>query len=245
MKYILPVILLFLGTSLDGVPQDVPNLRASAESAARSSPGGTHKSYATKFSHAENPISEGGNWEGGKSVGLDWADIATTDGCACGLESGTTGYDDSTALLAGPWAPNQSAQATVHTENQSEKVWEEVEIRLRSALSPHSATGYEINFRCLKTKNGYSEIVRWNGPLGDFTYLSHKDGPQYGVQEGDVVKATIVGNVITAYINGVQVAQATDSTFANGSPGMGFFLKEKTGVNRDYGFTGFAATDEP
>lgn len=60
---------------------------------------------------------------------------------------------------------------------------------------------------------------------------------------GDVVKATIAGNVITAYINGAQVAQATDSTYAAGRPGMGFFLQGAAGPNRDYGFTSFTAAN--
>ncbi len=212
---------------------------------ASASPAGSPRSYASRFTRAETPISEGGRWEGGKSAGLDWNDVSTADGCACGLESGSGGYDDSTALLAGAWGPNQTAEATVHSVNQSGNVWEEVELRLRSSLSAHRATGYEINFRCLKTAGAYTYIVRWDGPLGKFTPLSHRDGPQYGVREGDVVKATIVGNVITAYINGIQVNQATDRTFTAGSPGMGFYLQEGMGINRDYGFTRFSATDGP
>ena len=62
---------------------------------------------------------------------------------------------------------------------------------------------------------------------------------QYGVKTGDVVRATIVGNVITAYKNGVQLAQVTDKTYATGSPGMGF----NEGTNGDYGFTNYSATD--
>jgi hypothetical protein len=240
MKYLSAPIVLFLAVSLGAIPENLPNLKASGETVPAAS-----KAYATRFGLAENPISERGNWVGGKTAGIDWADIATVDGFAFGLESGTGGYDDSTALLAGSWRPNQTAEATVRTVNQGGTVWEEVELRLRSSLSAHRATGYEINFRCLKTKDAYSEIVRWDGPLGKFTYLSHKDGAQYGVADGDVVKATIVGGVITAYINGVQVAQATDSTFATGSPGMGFFLQHRTGVNRDYGFTSFSASDGP
>jgi len=62
----------------------------------------------------EEPISERGNWGNGKAVGLDWADFATVPGHAFGLELGTTGYDDATALLTGNWGPNQTAQATVY-----------------------------------------------------------------------------------------------------------------------------------
>ena len=204
---------------------------------------GTHGSYTTSFAVAENPISEGGNWINGKAVGFDWSDIATTSGLAHGTESGTKGYDDSTALLTGAWGSDQTAQATVHTENQKDNVYEEVELRLRSSLSGHRATGYEINFRCSKTADAYAQIVRWNGPLGKFTYLNSKKGSEYGVADGDVVKATIIGNVITAYINGVQVLQATDNTYTTGSPGMGFYLQGTTGANSDYGFTSFTASD--
>jgi hypothetical protein len=210
--------------------------------------GRTPRIYTTRFPLTENPLSEGGQWENGRADGLDWADVRTTAGFASGTESGTgqgaARYDDSTALLTGLWGPDQMAEATVRTVNQNEKVFEEVELRLRSSLSPHQATGYEILFRCLKTDSAYAEIVRWNGPLGDFTYLNRARGSRYGVADGDVVKATIVGNVITAYINGEQILQATDDTYATGSPGIGFYLEGASGLNGDYGFTSFRASDE-
>lgn len=135
------------------------------------------------------------------------------------------------------------AQATVHSVNQTDSHFEEVELRLRSAISAHSITGYEINFRCSKTANAYSQIVKWNGALGSFTILLSMDGAQYGVADKDVVMATMVGNVITVYINGVQIGQVTDNTYATGSPGMGFYLDSGTGLNADYGFTSFEAAD--
>jgi len=206
---------------------------------------GTHgasRTYTTKFPLTENPISESGNWINGKTAGLDWADVAMTPGLAYGTESGNTGYDDSTALLTGTWGPDQTVQATVHSVNQNDNIYEEVELRLRSSLSAHKATGYEINFRCSKTGNAYTQIVRWNGPLGDFTYLNSHSGAKYGVANGDVVKATIVGNLITVYIDDVQVNQATDNTYSTGRPGVGFFLGGNAAIT-DYGFTSFTASD--
>ena len=82
-------------------------------------------------------------------------------------------------------------QSSARTRQRSD--FQEVEIRLRSTLTPHRCTGYEIFFRCLKTDNGYAEIVRWNGKIGDFTSLRKLIGPQYGVRDGDVVEATISG----------------------------------------------------
>jgi hypothetical protein len=211
-----------------------------------SSPGSRPETYTTDFPGTEKPISENGRWTNGKSLGLDWADVETAPGLAFGCQSGSDGYDDATALLTGTWSADQSATGTVYSRNQrGGKVYEEVEIRLRSSLSPRRCTGYEILFRCLKTSGSYAQIVRWNGPLGDFTYLADQKGARFGISNGDVVKATAIGNVITAYINNVQVAQATDSTYPTGNPGMGFFLQGASGLNRDYGFSSFSASEEP
>lgn len=201
------------------------------------------RSYTTDFNQTEDPISEGGVWANGGAVGLDWANVGTGNGIAYGRDmNAESRYDDPTAILLGEWGANQTVQATVHSVNQTTSVAEEVELRLRTSISPHSITGYEVLFRCLNTSAGYTQIVRWNGPLGQFTHL---DGRQVGVGDGDVVKATIVGNVITAYINGVNILQVTDNTYSSGSPGIGFYVYGETDpdVQRDYGFTDFSASD--
>ena len=202
--------------------------------------------HMTNFPLTENPISESGRWINGQAVGLDWKNVRTTPGLAFGADaSGNPNYNDPTALLTGSWSPNQTVQATVRSVNQqSGNVYEEVELRLRSTITAHSITGYEVLFRCNHDASWYTDIVRWNGPLGNFTSLRHvTSGP--GIFNGDVVKATIVGSTITAYINGVQVNQVTDSTFANGNPGMGFYLHGIANANADYGFTTFTASDTP
>ena len=200
----------------------------------------TARTYTTNFPLTENPISEGNNWINGRTPGLDWANIRTTPGLAFGTEPGTSKYDDSTALLTGSWGPDQTVQATVFSVNQQTNatIWEEVEIRLRSSISAHSNTGYEILFEL--PPHNFCQVVRWNGPLGQWTSLGYLGS---GVHNGDVVKATIVGNVITVYVNGVSQGQVIDSTYKSGSPGMGFYLEGTTGVNSHYGFTRFTATD--
>jgi hypothetical protein len=151
-------------------------------------------------------------------------------------------------LLTGAWGPTQTVEAVVHTVNPKESCYQEVEMRLRSTLTAHSCTGYEISFKATKSASAYLIIVRWNGPVGDFTYLKNSTGAQYGIAEGDTVKATIVGNVITAYLNGVAVGTATDSTYTTGNPGMGFNLETSDasciGTNGDYGFTRLTATSD-
>jgi|SRR5450755_1504691 len=74
---------------------------------------GSAQSYSTAFPLSENPISEGGKWINGGTVGLDWNNIYTSGGFASGVGPSSTKYADPTAILAGSWGPNQTVQATV------------------------------------------------------------------------------------------------------------------------------------
>lgn len=215
-------------------PKGVPELKGKAV-----------RSYRTQFKLDEDPISEGGLWLNGKKDGIDWADVVVENGVAHGgrtkmsvaerrAEQASVGgptaageapegdYDDPTALLSGTWGKNQHARGVVFSRNPTEEYFQEVELRLRSSLGPHSCTGYEVFWRCLKSDGAYAEIVRWNEKIQDFTSLARKQGSQYGVKDGDVVEATIVGNVIKSYVNGVEVLSATDDVYKAGSPGIGF-----------------------
>lgn len=221
------------------------------------------RSYSTSFEHDEDPISEGGMWVNGRTDGVDWIDIITKDGRGFGavtrmgsaerrVEQGNLAteqhdiavpegdYDDPTAVLSGVWGKNQHAKASVFSRNQTEEYFQEVELRLRSMITPHRCTGYEVLWRCLKTESAYVEIVRWNGKIGDFSSLERRVGQQYGVTDGDVVEATISGDVIKGFINGVEVISATDGIYNAGSPGIGFNFGVGD-TNVDHGFTYFEA----
>jgi hypothetical protein len=210
-----------------------PAVMTAQQSDGRSS----KKSYSTRFQHDEDPISEDGKWINGQRDGIDWYNVITKNGHAYGAVSKGS-YTDPTALLTGAWGKNQTVNAKVFSRNQTEKYYQEVEIRLRSRLTPHQCTGYEVFWRCLKTEKAYVEIVRWNGKVGDWTSLKKHTGAKFGVKDGDLVKATIVGNVIKGYLNGVEVISVTDNTYKEGSPGMGFnFGVEKS--NGDFGFSSY------
>jgi hypothetical protein len=196
------------------------------------------RSFTTAFPLTESPLSEGGQWITGKAIGLDWSDVATASGRAFGTQSGTGGLDDAIAIVAGAWGPDQSATATVFSINPNNVATQEVELLLRFSITPHNAHGYEINFRA--PDGGYIEVARWNGALSDFTALASIGG---SLANGDVVKATAIGNVITVYKNGVQVLQVTDGTWATGSPGIGFFRRNNGAANTDFGFTSFTASN--
>ena len=210
------------------------------------------RSYLTTFSTSENPVSENGAWIDGKMAGLDWSSVQVSPaglahGTQTGFATGNARYADSTAVLAGPWGANQTATAVVHATNQqpgSGNIFEEVELRLRTTIAAHSITGYECNYAA-RTVGSYVQIVRWNGPLGSFTLLDSQAGP--GLQDGDVVKCSVKGNTITTYINNVEIFHVIDSTYTNGSPGIGFFLQDDgsdSPLNTDFGFTSFSASDD-
>jgi hypothetical protein len=208
-------------------------------------------SYSTDFPKAEPLISEGGRWITAGTPGVHWhetmcgfkgdqhiSSVSTISGYAFG-PAGPGRFGDALALLTGTWSPDQMAQATVRQVSPSG--YPEVEIRLRT--SPKDATGYEIMWSALG-KNGspYLAIATWNGPASappHWTFLREFHGPDYGVATGDVVKAVIVGNTITAYKNGKQLFRITDNTFSQGNPGFGF----NEGPNGTYGISSFTASD--
>ena len=203
----------------------------------------TQKTYSTNFPLSENPISEQGKWVNGGTVGLDWGNVQTSPGLAFGtVVSGGPPYNDSTAVLAGTWASNQMAQATVRTVNQNSAIFEEVQIRLRTTVTAHSITGYEFYFQCTADGSRHAQIVRWNGRLNNFTLLDDAMGP--GLHNGDVIAATVVGDTLTSYVNGVPIIQAKDSTYSRGSPGIGFYNQKGTIANNsDFGLTNFSAAE--
>lgn len=209
------------------------------------------RSYSTNFPKAEPLISEGGHWITAGTPGVNWHDtmagfkgdqqisgVSTTRGYAFG-PTGPSHFGDALALLTGKWSPDQMAEATVRQVKPFG--YPEVEIRLRT--SPVDATGYEIMWSALGNEGKpYLAIATWNGPLSappHWTFLKELHGPDYGVKTGDVVKATIVGNIISAYKNGKLQFQITDNTFSRGNPGFGF----NEGPNGKYGISSFKASE--
>lgn len=206
---------------------------------------GFAQTYSSNFDGDENPLTEGGRWA---NRGVDWTAVRTSGGVACGTQRGTDKgekrYNDSYAVLSG-FTPDQEAWGKAVIRKPDLACHQELEILLRFTSTPHSTTGYECFARCVDDKTSYLQIVRWDGPLGKFTYLADKRGKDFALKDGDTLKASIVGNVITVYVNGVEKARVTDDTFKTGNPGIGLFLScdngRGVGSNGDFGFTSFTA----
>src|SRR5579859_5373222 len=209
------------------------------------STGAFSQSYTTRFVGTEDPISEHGSWT---NESTDWTHIRKVNGIACGTQTGTnTGiykYDDSYAHLSG-FPPDQEAWGEVYIADAGPSCIQELEILLRWSGSPHGTTGYECFARCVSSTASYVQIVRWDGALGKFTYLADMRGTNYGLKNGDTLKASIIGNRITVYINGVEKAHAVDDSFKAGDPGIGEYFDceggKSHGANTNFGFSSFTA----
>ena len=192
--------------------------------------------YSTTFDLTENPISEGGRWF---NTGTRWTKVQTLNGLAFGTNGPQNTYDDSYAYLSG-FGPNQQVEAVVQVDAALLGDPHEVELLLRWSDSALSAQGYE----CLFHFNGQVQLMRWNGPFGDFTEMPNATGRKSAgraLVSGDVIKATISGNTIIAYLNGVELSRVTDSMWTSGQPGIGFF-KRLTGVNGGFAITSYTAS---
>jgi len=194
------------------------------------------------FSRPELPISGNGAW---RHRGTAWRDVRTIANHAVGTQNGRGGYDDSYAYLTG-FGPDQTAQAVLWIDPAISNDYHEVELLLHWADSPGSARGYECN---LAWNGAYAQIVRWNGPFGNFNYVvdQKKFGP--GImppRTGDIFKASISGATIRVYLNkndgkGDQlIATGADGIFSDGNPGIGFFIQGDVDPTH-FGFSGYRA----
>jgi hypothetical protein len=163
------------------------------------------------YSATETPMSQGGLWLQGGTTALDWTNVNTNGsiayGTQTGLESCPSNCNDATAILVGTYPTNQFACGIVHATNEqfpSSGTFEEVEVRLSSALSSHTNTGYELNMRVVPAT-----------AISTFTISA--GGTGYTV--GDVLKVQS-GRSATLTVSTVSSGVITAATLSN--PGNGY-----------------------
>lgn len=213
----------------------------------------TNGTYSTTFPLKENPISEAGNWISGAAAGHNlWGDVQTSAGFVFGVSEPTV-YGDPTAILTGSWGASQQVHAVIKINSQPTQCCHEIEVRLLSAISNNSITGYEINYSAVPS-NKYVQLVRWNGPNGNFTYIDQLQ-PSTAASNGDVIdaSATVSGGTVTfTYkINGVTQTftnchctnpkDSGGSAFTSGNPGLGFYDNQDSNWS-SFGYSSFSAT---
>jgi hypothetical protein len=197
--------------------------------------------FHATFTAVTSGIAENGDWLGGKTHGVDWQNVATCVGLAYPSVIGAGGapsgppYDDPTALLKGNWGNDQRVSIKVALTQRASGIFQECEARLRSSLSSGVNSGYECILSM--TDNPYIQLVRWNGPLSDFTILKSCTMGS-NANDGDVFTSQIVGSVITVSVNGAtqfthDTAGDSSSTgatarYTSGQPGIGFWQRSGT-----------------
>lgn len=215
------------------------------------------QTYSTSFPLIENPISERGKWVGGQSAGGNlWGDVRTSGGTAYGVSEPTT-FGDPTAILTGSWAANQQAQVTVKINKTPTVCCHEIEVRLRVTISANSITGYEV-YCSVVPGSKYCHIARWSGPNGLYCNIEPSSAG-INLVNGDVLMGTVTGSnpaLITAYLNGVQIMQVSDTgneggegtdcgpgrpVFTSGSPGIGFYDNQNDNQWNYFGVSKFTA----
>ena len=236
------------------------------------------QTYSTSFPLTENPISEKGKWVGGQSAdGNLWGNVQTSGGMAYGVSEPTT-FGDPTAILTGSWAANQQAQVTVKIDTTPTAMSDlisllkqyvgtvrqvcchEIEVRLRVTIGANRITGYEV-YCSVVPGNKYCHIARWSGPNGLYCNIE-PSSPSINLVNGDVLMGTVTGSnsaLITAYLNGVQIMQVSDTgneggegtdcgagrpVFTSGSPGIGFYDNRNDNQWNYFGVSNFTANAE-
>jgi hypothetical protein len=138
----------------------------------------------------------------------------------------TGGYDDSYAYLVQSFGNNYEIEGIVWRDPAlASDAGNEVSLLLRAADDSNNIRAYEVLYQAY----GGLQIMRWDGAYGAYTVLptTQPSGWQQGaaLKSGDVLKASVIGNVITLYVNGVARERATDSALVTGQPGIGGFLR--------------------
>lgn len=215
-----------------------------------------NRTYSTNFPDTENVISENHAWVNGGTCGDpllcpggNGSNIQTIQGHAFGTQAGKIPppYTDSGALVTGNWGSDQFVQIVIWWDGVPETNidFDEVEIRLRGTFGKDWSRTYNINCRVgTPSQDSYIQMGRANGPPDNFTPpFVELHGPSAACQNRDVITGTVVGDVITAYINGRKVLQARDSVISSGAPGFGFFHQGMLTRNTDFGVSSFTASD--
>lgn len=187
--------------------------------------------YTSTFPADQNPINEDSSWL--PRTAADWTNVKTEGGLCYGTNGITNDYDDSYAILDGDWGADYELQGTVvRNASINTGFTHEIELNVRAKQTGTTITLYE----CLLGHGGGVEMYRWDaGAMSDtgrFSALLASGTHSGGAQTNDVFKVRIQGTTFTAWVNDVQICQATGlstGTHTTGNPCVGFFTR--TGGN--------------
>lgn len=186
--------------------------------------------YRTDFAVDENPISEGGAWA--RNQANAWSNVRIVNGVAHGTQIADT-FDDSYAILQGDWGADYELEAVVFRHpSLNVNFSHEVELNVRAADSATESRCYEILF----SHSGQIECFRWGGPFDSFTPLAGSVSGFGTINDGDVIRVRIVGELITVWHNDIQrttfnIASIAGTKFIDGNPEIAMFNRTQQGAN--------------
>ena len=197
---------------------------------------GSH-SYSTTFPIDEDPISENGAWS---AIASPWLRVRSVGGIAKAAAY-VTGYNDNYAILA-DFGPDVEITATVYVAGGPP--FGEILLLARMAHTATTLRGYEF----LYDGDGNIQLVRWNGGFGDFTPIGGEGSSPGPLADNDQIRMRVVGDTITAFhrrppADWVQIGQIADATFADGQPGLGFFVRDEGQTIDAIGIHEYSATE--
>lgn len=220
----------------------VVGLAGETDSALDVTVGAPPSSYSTSFPLTENPLNEGGMWRVG-SVTSFYKNPRTTPGKCFAADFVGAGFDDCLAHLTNHSIPvDQRITATVFratSYNPSET--HEFGLYLHMVIGAEFVRGYEFLFN---TGGGF-QVVLWLGTAHDLSNFDTSitlDGPGPGtLADGDQIAVQVHGTRFDVFKNGTPVGGFTDSTFTDGNPGLGFFVRSGDTTLANFGISSWAA----
>lgn len=221
---------------------------AATGGSAGTSAGGAGSDYFLDFATAavENPLSAGGIWSNNtQGVGGNVAPgnftnmlvgLASDGATTIAFDShGGVEYDDSFAFVPG-FTGDQYAEAVLYKEAGYNPNAANSNHEVELILGCSSASGTRIWNEFLFNAGGGVDIVYLDGGPSDFQSIGSGTGAAGIPQDGDVIRATKVGNVLKGYLNGVLVVEYTGDLAANGSGiGIAGFIRPGATHNK-FGF---------
>jgi hypothetical protein len=148
---------------------------------------------------------------------------------------GGVNYDDSFAFVPG-FGANQFCEAVLYKEAGYNPNASGSNHELEIILGCRTSSGYHRWNEFLLNSGGGVDIASLEGGPGGYTIIGVNTGNARVPLDGDVFRATKVGNVLTMYLNGVVVCTYTGSLVANGSGiGIAGFVRPGATHNK-FGF---------
>lgn len=201
-------------------------------------------SYFTAFPLTENPINQSGMFRVGSVTGF-YKNPRSTPGKCFAADFVGAGLDDCLAHLVNHAVPvDHRVTVTIfRAPSYTAGDTHEIGVYLRMVIGDEFVRGYEMLFEA----SGSFQVVRWEGTSHDFpdnffTGISVSGAGPGQLADGDEIVAQVIGDDFEVFKNGISVATFTDSTFSDGNPGMGFFVREGGTTPENFCTTSWAAS---